>query len=96
MSAPLKQYHDYEEDVHVEDSPKFHEFPVKQSQPSGAKLQEVFFFAKVATFSLVAVLFAFVLLALNLAPLWSFLIAGLISLGITSFLSHTVAAFLKH
>ncbi|AEJ25642.1 hypothetical protein SeseC_01743 [Streptococcus equi subsp. zooepidemicus ATCC 35246] len=40
-------------------------------------------------------MFAFVLLVMNLAPVWAFLIASAISLAITSFLSKAITLLMS-
>ena len=60
-----------------------------------AKLDELFFFAAIAIFSLVTVLFAFVLLALNFSPIWAFLFSGIISFSITNVLKKSVKNLIK-
>lgn len=72
---------------------KFQEFQDLNGHSS--KLKELIFFARIAVFSLITVLFAFVLLVMNLAPVWAFLIASAISLVITSFLSKAITLLMS-
>ena len=81
MPTPLKQHKDLEEQeqhLQVDDTPKFYEF--QEINHRSAKLKELMFFARIALF----------LLVLNLAPIWAFLFASLISLAITSAVSSII------
>ncbi|MGT2933338.1 DUF3270 domain-containing protein [Streptococcus catagoni] len=92
MSNQLKKHQEFEESQ-IDQEPKFHDFQEIHNQ--SAKLEELFFFARIAIFSLITVLFAFVLLSLNLSPLWAFLFSSLLSFGVTFFLSKTIKTFLS-
>ena len=48
------------------------------------------FFARIALFAISTVVVSFFLLVLNLAPIWAFLFASLISLAITSAVSSII------
>ncbi|MGT2935784.1 DUF3270 domain-containing protein [Streptococcus castoreus] len=94
MPAPLKKHHELEDyDLSQESQDKFRDFQDFSGQ--SAKLSELVFFVRVASFSLITVLFAFVLLVMNLAPVWAFLFASIMGLGITSLLSKGIKTLLK-
>ncbi|HGI4766887.1 TPA: DUF3270 domain-containing protein [Streptococcus agalactiae] len=80
MSSPLKQEQTHESKTE-QAQPKFQEFD------HSAKLRELVFFARIALFSITTVLISFLLLALSLTPVWSFLLAMLASLAVTSAVS---------
>lgn len=90
MPTPLEQRQQKQEQVSQQ---KFQEFQDLNGHSS--KLKELIFFARIAVFSLITVLFAFVLLVMNLAPVWAFLIASAISLAITSFLSKAITLLMS-
>lgn len=86
MPTPLKQHKKLEERHYQEDNaPKFQEFDHRN-----AKLKELMFFARIALFGISTVVISFFLLVLNLAPIWAFLFASLISLAITSAVSSII------
>ncbi|SFR74346.1 Protein of unknown function [Streptococcus equinus] len=91
MPTPLKQHKDLEEQerhLQVDDTPKFYEF--QEINHRSAKLKELMFFARIALFAISTVVVSFFLLVLNLAPIWAFLFASLISLAITSAVSSII------
>ncbi|TDE71793.1 DUF3270 family protein [Streptococcus vicugnae] len=89
MSTPLKQHKELEEQhLQENDTPKFYEF--QEINHRSAKLKELMFFARIALFSVSTVVVSFFLLVLNLAPIWAFLFASLISLAITSAISSII------
>ncbi|WEM65695.1 DUF3270 family protein [Streptococcus parauberis] len=91
MPSPLRKEEHFEQlQDYQNETPKFQEL----NAPS-AKLEELFFFAAIAIFSLVTVLFAFVLLALNFSPIWAFLFSGIISFSITNVLKKSVKNLIK-
>ena len=59
--------------------PKFKTFQYIDHE--NERFQELVFFARIASFAVLTVIVSFFLLALHLAPLWSFLFASLISLA---------------
>lgn len=83
MSSPLKQEQTHESKTE-QAQPKFQVF---QEFDHSAKLRELVFFARIALFSITTVLISFLLLALSLTPVWSFLLAMLASLAVTSAVS---------
>ncbi|MGT2959667.1 DUF3270 domain-containing protein [Streptococcus caballi] len=86
MVAPLKQQRELKDELFQDNSePKFQEF--QEFNTNSAKFRELLFFARIAFFGVTTVVIAFMLLALNLAPLWAFLFALLASLAITSAVS---------
>lgn len=86
MPTPLKQHKELEERHYQEDNaPKFQEIDHRN-----AKLKELMFFARIALFGISTVVISFFLLVLNLAPIWAFLFASLISLAITSAVSSII------
>lgn len=89
MPTPLKQHKDLEDQhLQAEDAPKFYEF--KEINHKSAKFKELMFFARIALFAISTVVVSFFLLVLNLAPIWAFLFASLISLAITSAVSSII------
>ncbi|WP_283265638.1 DUF3270 domain-containing protein [Streptococcus dysgalactiae] len=93
MPTPLKKHDAFEhDDSYQESQGKFQDFQEFNGQ--SAKLKELVFFAWIACFSLITVLFAFVLLVMNLAPVLAFLFASIISLGITSLLAKGIKSLL--
>lgn len=91
MPTPLKQHKDLEEQeqhLQVDDTPKFYEF--QEINHRSAKLKELMFFTRIALFAISTVVVSFFLLVLNLAPIWAFLFASLISLAITSAVSSII------
>ncbi|HEO2738935.1 TPA: DUF3270 domain-containing protein [Streptococcus agalactiae] len=86
MSSPLKQEQTHESKTE-QAQPKFQVFQVFQEFDHSAKLRELVFFARIALFSITTVLISFLLLALSLTPVWSFLLAMLASLAVTSAVS---------
>lgn len=89
MPSPLRKEELFEQSQSYQnDIPKFQEF--QELDAPSSKLEELFFFASIAVFSLVTVLFAFVLLAINFSPIWAFLLSGLISFSITNALKKSV------
>lgn len=89
MPTPLKQHEEFEERHYQEDNaPKFQEF--QEIDHRNAKLKELMFFARIALFGISTVVISFFLLVLNLAPIWAFLFASLISLAITSAVSSII------
>lgn len=93
MPTPLKKHDAFEhDDSYQESQGKFQDFQEFNCQ--SAKLKELVFFARIACFSLITVLFAFVLLVMNLAPILAFLFASIISLGITSLLAKGIKSLL--
>ncbi|HHJ7053021.1 TPA: DUF3270 domain-containing protein [Streptococcus pyogenes] len=93
MPAPLKKHNSVEQDDSYQESQsKFRDFQEFNGQ--SAKLKELVFFARIASFSLITVLFAFVLLVMNLAPMFAFLFASIISLGITSSFAKVIKSLL--
>ncbi len=92
MPTPLKQHKKLEERHYQEDNaPKFQEFQEFQEiDHRNAKLKELMFFARIALFGISTVVISFFLLVLNLAPIWAFLFASLISLAITSAVSSII------
>lgn len=93
MPTPLKKHDAFEhDDSYQESQGKFQDFQEFNGQ--SAKLKELVFFARIAGFSLITVLFAFVLLVMNLAPVLAFLFASIISLGITSLLAKGIKSLL--
>ena len=86
MPTPLKQHKELEERHYQEDNaPKFQEF--QEIDHRNAKLKELMFFARIALFGISTVVIS---LVLNLAPIWAFLFASLISLAITSAVSSII------
>ena len=81
MPTPLKQHHEPNEDLQQKQnsSPKFKTFQYIDHE--NERFQELVFFARIASFAVLTVIVSFFLLALHLAPLWSFLFASLISLA---------------
>ncbi|MGT2958771.1 hypothetical protein A9Q68_04220 [Streptococcus bovimastitidis] len=94
MPSPLKKQEEFDYLYQEADlEPKYQDFQEYNSQSS--KLEELLFFARVAIFSMITVLIAFVLLAMNLAPIWAFFISSLISYGATSSLTKSIHSFLS-
>ncbi|RFE01792.1 DUF3270 domain-containing protein [Streptococcus parauberis] len=94
MPSPLRKEEHFEQlQDYQNETPKFQEF--QELNAPSTKLEELFFFAAIAIFSLVTVLFAFVLLALNFSPIWAFLFSGLISFSITNVLKKSVKNLIK-
>lgn len=94
MPAQLNKNYEFEENnSYLEQEPKYQDF--QEINFESTKLQELFFFARVAIFSLVSVFFAFVLLAINFAAVWAFLFSSLMSFGITILISKSVHSFLS-
>ncbi|EHI70247.1 DUF3270 domain-containing protein [Streptococcus ictaluri] len=94
MPAPLKNHNAFEDQELQDNSQsKFQDF--QDINGHNAKLKELIFFARIAVFSLITVLFAFVLLVMNLTPVWAFLFASLIGLASTSLLAKTLKSFLQ-
>ncbi|KHD46055.1 DUF3270 domain-containing protein [Streptococcus hongkongensis] len=94
MPSPLRQEEQFEQTHSYQDeTPKFQEFQELNYQ--SAKLEDLFFFASVAIFSLVTVFVAFVLLSINFSPLWAFLFSSLVSYGITSVFKKSIKKLIK-
>lgn len=89
MVAPLKQQKELKDEMLQDNAePKFQEF--QEFNSNSAKLRELLFFARIALFGVTTVVVAFMLLALNLSPLWAFSFALLVSLAITSAVSSLI------
>lgn len=94
MPSPLKEQKESETPLYQEHIvPKFQEFP-KNAHTNSNNKKELFFFMRVAFFGVSTVMISFFLLVLNLAPIWSFLLAFGISLAILS-IGNYVMTFLK-
>ncbi|EHJ56153.1 hypothetical protein HMPREF9318_00822 [Streptococcus urinalis FB127-CNA-2] len=93
MSEPLKQ-HQHEEEKHLENQeaqPRFQEFQAFNTDSN--KLSELLFFARIAFFGIITVLISFAFLVLNIKPIWSFVMASILSLAVTVSLSHVIKSF---
>ncbi|EGJ26786.1 DUF3270 domain-containing protein [Streptococcus porcinus] len=94
MPSPLKKQDEFDYlNQEIDSEPKFQDFQNLSSQKT--KLDELLFFARIAFFSMVTVFFAFVLLAMHLAPLWAFLFSSLLSYGTTLAISKIIHSFLS-
>ncbi|MGT2887616.1 DUF3270 domain-containing protein [Streptococcus didelphis] len=89
MPAPLKKHQDFDHvELENQQEPKFQDF--QEVNHHSGKFQELVFFARLAVFSLMTVLFAFVLLTMNLAPIWAFLLSSIISYALTSLIARAL------
>lgn len=94
MPRPLKKHEELNHhEPHQDTYRQFQDF--KDISNHSAKLKELIFFGRIAIFSLVTVLFAFVLLVMNLTPLWAFLFASTLSLAVTSMMTKIIKSFLS-
>lgn len=85
------QVSDYNQDQDLE--PKYQEFYEVDTQ--SAKLRELLFFARITLFCISAVLLSFLFLTLGLGTLFSFALAVLLSIAITSTVSTFVLSMKK-
>lgn len=94
MPASLKKHQDYDyEQYEQTQAPKYQNF--QELNVHSAKLEELFFFGRMTTFSLITVLLAFALLAMKLAPFWAFLFSSAISYGLTSLIAKTLKSMIS-
>lgn len=94
MPASLKKQEEYDySQLHQSEVPKYQDF--QEPNNYSAKLEELFFFGRIAIFSLVTVFFAFALLAMQLAPFWAFLLSSVLSYGLTSLVAKTLKTLIS-
>ncbi|MGT2808148.1 DUF3270 family protein [Streptococcus iniae] len=93
MPASLKKHQDYDyEQYDQSEAPKYQDF--QELNNHSAKLEELFFFGRITIFSLITVLLAFALLAMQLAPFWAFLFSSALSYGLTSLIAKTLKSMI--
>lgn len=91
MSAQLKRQDlDQVQDQVQQVSPQFQEF--QELNSNSAKFRELVFFARISVFCLSTVLTAFLLLTSGVSALYTFPLAMLVGLAITSTLTYFIIA----
>lgn len=95
MPAALKRQQQSEQNrvVQINDEPKYQEFTALT--PQHLQLEDVLFFARIATFAISTVLICFGLLAQGIATILSFSLALTLSLGVVWLLSKGLAYWLR-
>ncbi|MBJ8325185.1 DUF3270 family protein [Streptococcus pacificus] len=93
MPVPLNRQNSYEEDkeFYPNSAPKYSDYKIINTKKR--KFRELVFFLKVAFFCLTTVALTFVLLSVNLQPLFAFPIAFVSSLAIINLIPHLIELF---